>query len=534
MAAPIDKIEFLPRNGGVLVTDIKSHPLKRHFDQFIVLKADDYDRTKSVFILFGTGLEDQVAFLSYVEHLKSVGLKIIRKLEVTPDIFGILIQADALEKKEKGAVVKHYKAEQKQIEYINGALANRCSDLHFRLNDDKSNLYHRIDGELRHIEDLFGEELSAFLETTFVSFSINRESEAYQPNTPQFSAYEGVHFLKKPYIKTSHVFEPHNVRVRLRKQRCPLDSGMMDEVWRVLIIDKESKIPSLDDLGFEPPQIDLIKQAIVRPQGLILVTGSTGSGKTVTLSSMLQLSANQSGQGDCIRTVENPVEITLPFARQRNIETADLFASSIEVYLRMDPDQMMVGEIRDAETAKAVVHGVLSGHPVYGTLHTSDAATVIPRLSKLDVDNITLGEKSFLNLICSQSLIRLLCANCKKRFRESKEAGNELVESQLQKANINSSKLYGPAKNGCHECAGIGFVGRSVLAEVVEITPKMKRMFYGGTIYEAFDHWLTLPPCKSQGNPPNKMAHGLLRMERGEVSPLSVIRSCGSLYEQAD
>lgn len=525
----ISKMDELPPNAGVMQgidLNINDISIPKHI---VLLRDMDYVLKPSIFIVSNNFSLHTYIFQNFISAMKAHEIEIQQMLLVSTDIFNILNnQSRYLASINENGTA--FEVQEQLDTFIIEALNNRCSDLHFQLNKDSASLFHRIDGQLVHIRDLEPTVINNFLETVYVSFSVNQEHESFQFNTPQFSAYESKYFLKKPYIKTSKQFIPHEVTVRLRKQRCPLDKDTLDEVWRIIIIDYESEPPTLRDLGYEPIQIELMERAIHRPEGLILVTGTTGSGKTVTLSTMLQLSATLNQGSHCIRTIENPKELVLPFARQRSIASADDFAISVEIYLRMDPDEMMIGEIRDTETATAVTRGVLSGHPVYGTLHTSDVATVIARLEGLGVDNVTMGEKNFLNIICNQSLIRLLCNNCKLPFKQSAEATDAFLATELMYAGTNTSGIFGPSATGCAHCSDTGFSGRTVIAEVVEISQKMKRMLYLGKIYEAFDHWLQQDYCRHKGNPKSKLEHALIRLERGEVSPKSIIDSCGILY----
>ncbi len=532
MNTSITKIELLPPHSGMLLDSADILNGASIPNNIIILMGVDYEDNQEVFILSHDLQANKHLFQNLVSILKGNGIQIKEILLISTDVFNILTnQSDILTSQKKTSVI--FKIQEQLDLFINEAIKNHASDLHFQLNSNSACLFHRIDGQLIHIRDLDPLALSTFLEASYLSFSVNREHEAYQVQAPQFSAYEGIYFLESPYIKSSLGFKPHDVTVRLRKQRCPLDKDTLDEVWRILIIDHESSLPTLEDLGYEPIQIALMERAVHRPEGLILVTGTTGSGKTITLSVLLHLSSILNKGKHCIRTIENPKELVLNFARQRNIENPNQFAQSIEIYLRMDPDEMMVGEIRDSETARAVTHGVLSGHPLYGTLHTSDVATTIARLEGLGIDNVTMGEKNFLNIICNQSLIRLLCSKCKVPYLDSQESKSSFLTAELELTKIDANKIFGPSDNGCDYCKGSGFFGRTVIAEVVEITQTMKRQFYLGNIYEAFDHWITLDPCKKHANPKSKLDHALLRLERGEVSPKSVIDSCGVLFEEA-
>ncbi len=196
---------------------------------------------------------------------------------------------------------------------------------------------------------------------------------------------------------------------------------------------------SFAKLGFTPDHVRSIDNALKLTSGLILVTGPTGSGKTTTLHTCLSLKAREPLS---IITLEDPIEYEIPSVRQVHIRHnfGVTFASGLRSALRQDPDVLMVGEIRDTETARVAIHTALTGHLVLSTLHTNSALEAIPRLIDMGVDHYLLA--STLKLIVAQRLVRAMCHNC--------------------------------FSDGCHVCRNSGYVGRSVIAEVCEISPELK------------------------------------------------------------
>src|SRR5690606_22570007 len=219
-------------------------------------------------------------------------------------------------------------------------------------------------------------------------------------------------------------------------------------------------------LGYEDDQRDLCLDAIEKPYGMVLVTGPTGSGKTVTLYTALQM-LNDEGRN--ISTVEDPVEIRVPGINQvqQNTKQGMTFARALRAFLRQDPDVIMVGEIRDLETAEIAIKAAQTGHLVLSTLHTNDAPQSITRLMNMGVPtyNIT----SAVNLVIAQRLIRTLHV-CKKPDELPREA---MLQAGFDKSELDDLKLFRPV--GCSEC-NEGYRGRSGIFEVMPITDEISRI----------------------------------------------------------
>lgn len=242
-----------------------------------------------------------------------------------------------------------------------------------------------------------------------------------------------------------------------------------------------SNVTGLDlaALGLRPQALTLINQEIKKPNGLILSVGPTGSGKTTTLYAILK-QLNQPGSK--IITVEDPIEYSLAGVNQSQIDESKNygFAKALKSILRQDPDIIMVGEIRDLETAEIAVQSSLTGHLVLSTLHTNDAAGVIPRLLDLGIKPFLLTPS--LNVIIGQRLVRKLCANCRQPIKLS-EADQETLKKILATISpkigldipVQLPTLYGPGNNqACSHCHGIGYKGRNGIFEVLQMTNRLK------------------------------------------------------------
>jgi type IV pilus assembly protein PilB len=233
------------------------------------------------------------------------------------------------------------------------------------------------------------------------------------------------------------------------------------------ILDAAGVKLGIEALGYEPDQQRLLMDAIARPYGMILVTGPTGSGKTVSLYTCLNI-LNQPGIN--ISTAEDPAEIQLPGINQVNVnDKAGLnFATALRAFLRQDPDIIMVGEIRDLETAEIAVKAAQTGHLVLSTLHTNDAPATLMRLANMGVAPFNIA--SSVILITAQRLARKLCSSCKKPEDIPPEA---LVGAGFSEEDIDGSwQAFGPA--GCSECRNTGYKGRLGIYEVMPISDEMR------------------------------------------------------------
>lgn len=233
------------------------------------------------------------------------------------------------------------------------------------------------------------------------------------------------------------------------------------------ILDPSSAQMGIDALGYEENQKELYMNALKQPQGMILVTGPTGSGKTVSLYTGLNILNTVDVN---ISTAEDPVEINLEGINQVNVNPKQGmdFSQALRAFLRQDPDIIMVGEIRDLETAEIAIKAAQTGHMVMSTLHTNSAAETLTRLRNMGVAAFNIATS--VNLIIAQRLARKLCNSCKKEVELPREA---LLEEGFPADKIGTFKIYGPI--GCENCKG-GYKGRVGIYEVVKNTPALARI----------------------------------------------------------
>ncbi len=333
-----------------------------------------------------------------------------------------------------------------------GAISLGASDVHIEPEESRARLRFRLDGILNDVL-FFGLDVYKMLNTRLKLLSGMKLTASQTAQDGRFSIW-----IKEDEIS-------------IRSSMIP---GAYGESIVMRILNPKSIRVKLEDLGMQTNLFELIMREIKKPNGMILITGPTGSGKTTTLYAFLQKIYSPDIK---IITIEDPVEYHLPGITQTQTESEKgyTFLEGLRSALRQDPDIIMVGEIRDAETAKIAVESALTGHLVFSTLHTNNAAGVIPRLIDLDVNPKIMS--SALSLSIAQRLVRKLCSQCKKSRPATSEekatiekiiadAKNEGKDLSIYGINENTSMvLFEPV--GCENCNKTGFKGRVGVFEAI-------------------------------------------------------------------
>jgi len=331
------------------------------------------------------------------------------------------------------------------------AISDGASDIHFEPYEKYYRIRFRIDGELHEISQpplVLKEKIASRIKV------ISR-LDISEKRVPQDGR------MKLVLSKTR--------AIDFRVSTLPTLHG---EKLVLRILDPSSAMLGIDALGYEPDQKETLVEAINRPYGMILVTGPTGSGKTVSLYTFLNM-LNKPGVN--ISTAEDPAEINLPGVNQVNIndKVGLTFATALRSFLRQDPDVIMVGEIRDLETAEIAVKAAQTGHLVLSTLHTNDAPTTLTRLINMGVPGYNIA--SSVIVITAQRLARKLCA-CKQPLDVPYEG---LVNAGFREDELEGNwRAYGPV--GCDHCKGSGYKGRVGIYQVMPITDEMSRLIMSG------------------------------------------------------
>lgn len=344
------------------------------------------------------------------------------------------------------------------------AVEGRASDIHIEPLNDELRVRYRVDGVLHT-----SLQLPKYLATSVVArLKVLANLKLDESRTPQDGR-----------IRQELDGHTYDFRVSI----LPVMEG---EKIVIRILETSRGAPALEELGFLWRELDVIQRQIRQPNGMLLVVGPTGSGKSTTLFSIMHI-LNKEGVN--IATLEDPVEYSIAGVNQAQVrpEVGFTFATGLRSLLRQDPNIIMVGEIRDGETAGLAVQAGLTGHLVLSTLHTNDALGVVPRLKDMGVEPFLLA--STLNAVVAQRLVRRICQQCSEAIGAPPEFEEELLP-ELQAVPEEALAAYAlerpqrPLKffkgRGCAACGQSGYKGRMSIAEVLEVTPAMRTIIQEG------------------------------------------------------
>ena len=332
------------------------------------------------------------------------------------------------------------------VRLVNALLADAvqrdASDIHFEPEEAFLRIRYRIDGVLRQIRSLH----KSYWPAMVVRLKVMSQMDIAESRVPQDGR-----------ITLSLVGRQIDFRVASH----PTTHG---ENMVLRILDRQKGIVPMDRLGLTRDNLSLLQLLLARPEGIILVTGPTGSGKTTTLYSVLN---HMNTEGVNIMTMEDPVEYPIPMIRQSSVnETVKMgFGEGVRSMMRQDPDIILVGEIRDHVTAEMAFRAAMTGHQVFSTLHTNSAIGAIPRL--LDIGILPDLIAGNLIGVISQRLIRCLCKHCKKEVEASP------VEKKLLGVTDSSKQVSIFESAGCRHCGNSGYRGRTSIIEIFKVSPEM-------------------------------------------------------------
>ncbi len=378
-----------------------------------------------------------------------------------------------------------------------GGIALKASDIHIEPEETDVRLRYRLDGVLTDILN--------FDQDTF-SLLLSR-----------------IKLISNLKLNTKERAQDGRFSIKLKDEeieiRTSLLPGRDNESVVLRVLTPESIAVPLEDLGIHPRLLEILKKEIAKPNGMILTTGPTGSGKTTTLYAFLKKIYTPDIK---VITIENPVEYHIKgiVQTQTDPEKGYTFAEGLRSSLRQDPDVIMVGEIRDNETAEVAINAALTGHLVFSTLHTNNAAGSFPRLLDLGVNPKVVS--SALNISIAQRLVRKLCPDCKKEIPlegSNKEFVDKVLGNISDKTyleGIQTEKVWEPV--GCEKCNKMGYLGRIGVYEGILITPEIEK----AVLNNPSEHEIEAA-AKSQ-NMLNMTEDGVIKILKGETSILELAR----------
>lgn len=346
---------------------------------------------------------------------------------------------------------------------ISGALRNRASDLHLEPMPDGLRVRYRIDGVLRDITKL---KLD-ISRKVIVALKVMSGMDIAESRRPQDGR------IGEKYAGN----EDAELGMDMRVSTLPCVGG---EKAVIRLLPRQNPFSKIEDLGFSEKTLSIYASWLQQPQGMIILTGPTGSGKTSTLYTSLQHVATEHVN---VVTVEDPVEYILAGITQTQVhERAGMtFAAGLRSILRQDPDIIMVGEIRDSETAETAVRAALTGHLVFTTLHTNDAIGAIPRIKDIGPDPALISD-ALLGIV-AQRLVRRVCPHCAQPHTPT--------EQELQTLGLQNHTNLGSWKRGkgCDKCFNSGYLGREAIVELLDIDDRVREIIYEGTMTQ-LHHYL--------------------------------------------
>jgi general secretion pathway protein E len=370
------------------------------------------------------------------------------------------------------------------------AVEARASDIHIEPMDGELRVRYRVDGVLHEVES--------------------------PPRNLAAAVLSRIKIMAKLNIAERRIAQDGRIRLAVRGKDIDFRVSMMPTIHGecavLRILDRGSLKLDFVDLGFDAETVAAIRGLLAQPHGILLATGPTGSGKTTTLYTGL---SELNTKDRKILTIEDPVEYQLAGVNQVQVkpQVGLTFASAMRAFLRQDPDIMMVGEIRDLETAQTAVQAALTGHLILSTLHTNDAPSAVTRLLDMGIEDYLLT--STISGVIAQRLVRTLCPQCRKPY----EADPALLE-RLQIApreDGGATLLY--AAQGCPSCSGTGYAGRSSIVEVLVMSDAIRHQVLAHAEAGAIRKQAAAEGMRSMH------AHGMIKVLAGETSVEEVLRA---------
>ena len=443
-------------------------------DQKIKVGIIDPDNFKAIeamdFLAKGNGLEVEYflvsinSFAQAIKKYESISEELSSAIESKESEEEELMTVDDKDKIDLEEITKSAPVAKIVSVIIRHAVEGGASDIHIEPLHSESKVRYRIDG---------------ILHTSLVL-----------PRNVHNAIVARVKVMANLKIDETRIPQDGRIRLLINKKEIDFRVSILPLVGSekvvMRILDTTKGAPTLLDLGFQGRQLKVVENNLKKTEGLLLVTGPTGSGKSTTLFSMIDI-LNKEGVN--ISTLEDPVEYQIKGVNQSQVKPTIgyTFSTGLRSFLRQDPDVIMVGEIRDEETAELAIHAALTGHVVLSTLHTNSAVGAIPRLLDMRIEPFLLG--STVHTVIAQRLARKICPHCKEEFEipkdilsEVKAKISDIDEKYINKIvkGFNSEKLTFYHGKGCPRCGNSGYFGRVSVVEVLDINKKLKRLIFDG------------------------------------------------------
>ncbi len=447
----------------------------------------------------------QTAFKHTVKNYESLKTEVKKALDIVEDRYRkkITEEKEAEEEKYFEEVIKSAPVSKMVESILKHAIEGNASDIHIEPAEDGTRVRYRIDGVL------------------YTSLRL--------PKHLHNSLISRLKVISNLKIDETRVPQDGRIRIEIGGEKVDLRISFLplfnSEKVVLRILDVSNKVIILEELGFWGKGLEILNENIDKSTGMFLITGPTGSGKSTTLYAVLNL---LNKEGINILTLEDPIEYYLDGINQSqvNTEVGYTFANGLRAALRQDPDIIMVGEVRDNETAELAIHAALTGHMVLSTLHTNDAIGAIPRLIDMHIEPFLLA--STLNVVIAQRLVRKICEFCKEEVNDIPEK----IIDQVKKTIVEVNPIHLPKDlqdmihredykfyrgRGCPRCGDSGYQGRLAIVEVLSMNDDLKKVLENGKLEEIEQVFI------EQGLP-NMQQDGVIKVLQGKTTMEEVLR----------
>lgn len=461
-------MEFLSLSGQGGVLDFA---ISQSIKESMVIQVDD-NRKKTLLVSKNDFMRNDV--LDYINAFKEANPDAVVE---TCDKSTVL---QLVEKNGDSVEISQSKIQAQVVDIIRAAVNKRASDIHIRVGEEFTRVYFRIDTRLVFHEEYSGERGQTYVNALYQTMCVGNSSVTFKYNKP-------VEAL---------ISETFLTQLGLSGGR--FSSRPKDELVIVVIrlLQKRDKALSLSELGLNGTQLEILERVIAIPAGVVFLSGPTNSGKSTLAQSMCEVVTSED-DGIHLITVEDPIENKIHGAVQTPLTVADrtdkhvmekAWGDAITNLMRMDPDQMFIGEVRDNTSATGAISAAQTGHKVYTTIHTNHPIDIISRLKALNVDSDLITDSSLIVCLIGQRLAPLLCPHCKVPFSEMK-VGLSPFHRHLVEKYCNEELVYLPNPEGCDKCSHTGHKGMTGIYEIIETNADFMRVFHEQGKTKAYEYW---------------------------------------------
>lgn len=487
---------------------------------------------------------------SLLSRLKAHSFQVVGIRNITTEVLASVYEMREAANDEQNFFIEESDAERSFDRLIQRALELNASDVHFWITRGMTRVRYRVNGELTTVAEMSRSQGERLAQCAYNALA--------EQGTKQ-TAWNANEMQDAQIVRN---YDDTEVRIRYAHDRChPEGVHVALRLLAITHVDtadlsapKFDMIGELKKLGYTSAQIEMMRVMISRPSGVVVFAGTTGSGKSTTMSTLLRGIISDSRGRLSIITVEDPPEYDIPGALQTPVvrpksrdeaKAENPFVAAIKSTMRRDPDILMIGEVRDGKTASAMASAVQSGHPVITTVHASSAIGIIARLENVGASESpnpmrrdVLAAPDFLAGLIHQTLLPVLCPHCSIPVEEAQDRIDPALYKRLLRcANIGVDKVR-VRGDGCAHCNDMAVVGRTVAAEVVMPDHRMLEFIRKGADHEALTHWRKAG-AKGVGTGGersigvSRLDHAVLKMRQGLIAPEDVELRCGRLTMEA-